>query len=249
MSGLHVAIIMDGNGRWARAHGKPRWRGHVAGVESVRRVVRASTDLGVDVLTLYAFSSDNWKRPPTEVGRLFWLLRNYCIRERDELVERGVRLTAIGRRDRIPTTARKALEQIERDTAAGTKLELRLAIDYSARASIADAARHAVAAVAAGELSIEDLTEGRFDDVITQGVAPPDLLIRTAGEKRLSDFLLWEIAYSELHFTTTVWPEFGRKHLREAIADFYSRRRRFGGLPDAPETVADDVELDVTEAA
>jgi undecaprenyl diphosphate synthase len=249
MSGLHVAIIMDGNGRWARAHGKPRWRGHVAGVESVRKVVRASTDLGVDVLTLYAFSSDNWKRPPAEVGRLFWLLRNYCLRERDELIERGVRLTAIGRRDRIPATARKALEQLERDTAAGTTLELRLAIDYSARASIADAAKHAVAAVAAGELSIEDLTEGRFDDAITQGVAPPDLLIRTAGEKRLSDFLLWELAYSELHFTNTAWPEFGRKHLREAIADFRGRQRRFGGLPDAPAAAVGDIELDVTEAA
>ncbi len=248
MSGLHVAIIMDGNGRWARAHGKPRWRGHVAGVESVRNVVRASTELGVDVLTLYAFSSDNWKRPPTEVGRLFWLLRNYCIRERDELIERGVRVTAIGRRDRIPATARTALEQLERDTGAGTTLELRLAIDYSARASIANAARHAVAAVAAGELSIEDLTERRFDDAITQGVAPPDLLIRTAGEKRLSDFLLWELAYSELHFTTTTWPEFGRTHLRDAIAEFHGRQRRFGGLPDAPAAVGDN-EQDVTEAA
>jgi undecaprenyl diphosphate synthase len=201
------------------------------------------------VLTLYAFSSDNWKRPPTEVGRLFWLLRNYCIRERDELIERGVRLSAIGRRDRIPTRAREALERLERDTAACTKLELRLAIDYSARTSIADAARRAVAAVAAGELSVDDLTEGRFDDAITQGVAPPDLLIRTAGEKRLSDFLLWELAYSELHFTTTAWPEFGRTHLREAIADYHGRQRRFGGLPDAPAAAAADIDLDVTEAA
>ncbi len=250
MSGLHVAIIMDGNGRWARAQGMPRWRGHVAGVDSVRDVVKASPDLGVRVLTLYAFSSDNWKRPPIEVGRLFWLLRNYCLRERDELIENGVRLTAIGRRDRIPASALRALEQLERDTAAGTMLDLRLAIDYSARASIANAARRIVERVAAGQLSVEEMTEGQIDDAITRGVAPPDLLIRTAGEQRLSDFLLWELAYTELHFTATAWPAFRRQHLREAIADFRSRRRRFGGLPDADHAAAPgDVDVGVTEAA
>lgn len=235
MSGLHVAIIMDGNGRWARAQGKPRWRGHLAGVDSVRNVVRAAPDLGVRVLTLYAFSSDNWKRPAMEVGRLFWLLRRYCIGERDELVANGVRVTAIGRRDRIPTSALRALEQLERDTAEGTKLHLRLAIDYSSRAAIAEAVRTLAQQVAEGRLTPAEMTEQKLDHIVTGGVAQPDLLIRTAGERRLSDFLLWEVAYTELYFSPTAWPAFHREHLAEALADFRRRERRFGAVPATRE--------------
>ncbi len=246
MNELHVAIIMDGNGRWARARRKPRWRGHVAGVDSVRDVVRAAPDLGVRILTLYAFSSDNWKRPPTEVGRLFWLLREYCARERDELLAKGVRLTAIGRRDRIPRSALKALEQVEEATAGGTTLHLRLAIDYSARAAMARATRDLARRVAAGELALDRLTDAELHSAITGGTPAPDLLIRTAGERRLSDFLLWELAYSELYFEKASWPEFRREHLATALADFRSRERRFGGVsvtkplpstPTVPEVV------------
>ncbi len=240
MSGLHVAIIMDGNGRWARSQRKPRWQGHLAGVDSVRDVVRAAPDLGVQTLTLYAFSSDNWKRPPTEVGRLFWLLREYCARERDELLANGVRLTAIGRRDRIPKSALKALEAVERDTASGTTLNLRLAIDYSARAAVTSATKELARRVARGELALNALTDRELDRAITAGVPAPDLLVRTAGERRLSDFLLWELAYAELYFESATWPEFRREHLERALADFHRRERRFGAVRpvelEAPST-------------
>ncbi len=235
MSGLHTAIIMDGNGRWAHARGMPRWRGHMAGVDSVRSVVRSAPDLGVRVLTLYAFSSDNWKRPAAEVSRLFWLLRKYCNDERDELMENGVRLTAIGRRDRLSRSVLAALEQLERDTASGTTLDLRLAIDYSARTAIASAAREISRRVAAGELEPEQISVTDLDSAVTSGVPVPDLLIRTAGEQRLSDFLLWELAYTELYFTPTLWPDFRREDLKRALASFHRRERRFGGLVDQPE--------------
>ncbi len=235
MTGLHVAIIMDGNGRWARSQGMPRWRGHVEGVESVRRIVRAAPDLGVSILTLYAFSADNWKRPRMEVGRLFWLLKRYCVSERNELISRGVRVTAIGRRDRIPTPALHALQQLERETASGTKLHLRLAIDYSARAEVARATRELGQRVRAGELAPEQMTEELLTQAVTGGVPMPDLLIRTAGERRLSDFLLWELAYAELYFAQTHWPDFRRDNLATALADFRARERRFGGIVEEEE--------------
>jgi undecaprenyl diphosphate synthase len=223
MSGLHVAIIMDGNGRWARMRGKPRWRGHVAGVDSVRDTVRGCPDLGVTTLSLYAFSSDNWKRPAAEVGRLFWLLREYCDRERDELVANGVRVTAIGRRDRLPRSARAALEQLERDSAGGGRLHVRLAIDYSGQWMIAEAARRLA------EEGVSATPEA-LERALTAGVPQVDLLVRTAGEQRLSDFLLWEVAYAELYFTRVPWPDFRRDHLAAALAEFRRRERRFGGL-------------------
>ena len=170
-----------------------------------------------------------------EVGRLFWLLRRYCIRERDELVANGVRVTAIGRRDRIPAAALRALEQLERDTAEGTKLHLRLAIDYSSRAAIAEAVRTLAQQVAEGRLTPAEMTEQKLDHIVTGGVAQPDLLIRTAGERRLSDFLLWEVAYTELYFSPTAWPAFHREHLAEALADFRRRERRFGAVPATRE--------------
>ncbi len=230
MNGIHVAIIMDGNGRWARMRGRPRWRGHVAGVDAVRDVVKGASDLGISTLTLFAFSSDNWKRPPTEVGRLFWLLREYCQHERAELIDNGVRVTAIGRRDRLPRSALRELERTERDTVRGNQLHLRLAIDYGARWAIANAARTLAASVSRGELDESDMTHERLHQELTGGVPDPDLIIRTAGEQRLSDFLLWEAAYAEYVFTNTLWPDFRRADLAIALSEFSQRERRFGSL-------------------
>ena len=223
MTGLHVGIIMDGNGRWARAQGKPRWRGHLAGVETVRRVVRAAPDLGIATLTLYAFSADNWKRPTAEVGRLFWLMREYCARERAELTGSGVRTTAIGRRDRIPRSALRQLEQLEAATARCQRLHLRLAIDYSSQEAIARAANQLAAE--GGEITRE-----RMDGLLCNGSKPVDLLIRTAGEQRVSDFLLWESAYAEFYSTSVLWPDFGSAELASAVSAFQQRERRFGGI-------------------
>ncbi len=239
MSGWHVAIIMDGNGRWAKRRGLPRWRGHLAGVDSVRDVVRASPDLGIATLTLYAFSADNWKRPRAEVGRLFWLLREYCRREQEELRDNGVRLQAFGRRDRIPASARAALEEAEAFTRHGRTLLLRLAIDYSSRWAIAEAARELALEVERGRLEPSAISVESLHAALTRLAPEPDLLIRTAGEQRLSDFLLWESAYTELYFTPVLWPDFRRAHLEAALAEFRRRERRFGGL--APVTAAPPV--------
>jgi len=249
MSGLHVAIIMDGNGRWARRRGLPRWRGHVAGVDSVRDVVRAAPDLGVNTLTLYAFSSDNWKRPPTEVGRLFWLLREYCRREQRELKQNGCRVEAFGRRDRIPKSALAALEEAEAFTRDGETLLLRLGIDYSSRWAIAEAARQLALQVKAGTLDPDQISVDTLHGQLTQHLPEPDLLIRTAGEQRLSDFLLWETAYAELYFSPTFWPDFRRSHLEAAIAEFRRRERRFGGLaPAVPAGAARELLSTTVEA-
>jgi undecaprenyl diphosphate synthase len=230
MSGLHVGIIMDGNGRWAEARGKSRWRGHLAGVDSVREVVRAAPDLGVTTLTLYAFSGDNWKRPQSEVGRLFWLLQEYCQKEADELVASGVRVSHLGRRDRMPRGAQLALERVAQATASGTRVHLRLAIDYGARWAITGAVQKIVrraleVSPQAAEVDVEDLHRH-----VCGGTPSADLIIRTAGEQRLSDFLLWEAAYAELLFTPVMWPDFRGEHFAQAIRDFHGRERRFGGL-------------------
>jgi len=230
MSGMHVGIIMDGNGRWAKSRGKPRWRGHVAGVDSVRDIVRSAPNLDVTTLTLYAFSSDNWKRPPTEVGRLFWLLREYCRRESAELLEEGVRVSAIGRRDRIPRSALDTLEQLEKATRHGTTLHLRLAIDYSSRWAITQAAALLARSVQRGALDPADISPARMERFIYQDAPELDLLIRTAGEQRLSDFMLWEAAYAELYYTEVLWPEFRGRDLASALAEFGRRKRSFGGL-------------------
>ena len=237
MNGLHVAIIMDGNGRWARSVGMPRWRGHLKGVESVRDVVRAAPDLGISTLTLYAFSSDNWKRPAAEVGRLFWLLREYCERERAELIENGVRVKGIGRRDRIPRSALNELVRTEEATAGETRLNLNLAIDYSSKWEIARAAGELARRVESGSLAAGEVSPDLMSQTLSNGTPLPDLLIRTAGEQRLSDFLLWELAYAELYFTTVLWPEFRRADLMRALADFRRRERRFGGLVASPATM------------
>jgi undecaprenyl diphosphate synthase len=219
MSSLHVAIIMDGNGRWANARGLPRIAGHRTGADAVRRTVEAAPALGVSVLTLYAFSADNWRRPPREVSALMKLLGHYLVQETDRCVEKGVRLEAIGRRDRLPAGLVAQLEQAERKTAHGSKLHLRLAIDYSSRQAILDAVRRDRA-----------MTEEAFSKSLGPDV---DLLIRTSGEQRLSDFLLWECAYAEMIFTRRMWPEFSGEDLSAAIDEFRRRDRRFGAV--APE--------------
>ncbi|KRQ12878.1 MULTISPECIES: di-trans,poly-cis-decaprenylcistransferase [Bradyrhizobium] len=221
---LHVGIIMDGNGRWATRRGLSRLRGHEAGVEAIRRIVEAAPDQGVGTLTLYAFSSDNWRRPKAEVAALMGLLRFYLANEIAALVRNGVRLTVIGRRDRLPDGIAAAITRAEAETAGGTTLHLRIAIDYSARDAILNAAARAAGA---GELSRET-----FSDLITgeAGLRDVDLIIRTSGEKRLSDFLLWEGAYAELHFTERMWPEFDADDLADALGSFHRRERRFGGL-------------------
>ncbi len=214
---LHCGIIMDGNGRWAIARGLPRAAGHAAGVEAVRRVVEAATSFGISTLTLFAFSSDNWRRPADEVATLMRLLAVYLETETARCAADGVRVEAIGRRDRLAAVLQSAIARAEAETAGGTRLRLRVALDYSGRAAILAAAR------AAGELSLES---------IARALGPPvDLLIRAGGERRLSDFLLWECAYAELVFTRTMWPDFGAADLASALREFRSRQRRFGSVP------------------
>ena len=232
---FHVAMIMDGNGRWATRRGLPRIAGHRAGVETVRRMAEAAPGLGITKLTLFAFSSDNWRRPPEEVGALMRLLHTYLAAEIDRLVESEIRLTVIGRRDRLPAQLVDRIAAAETATAAGQRLRLRIALDYSAR----DAITRAACALGAATSSLS--TFGRF---VTQSTedddsAPDvDLLIRTGGEKRLSDFLLWESAYAELWFTDRMWPEFSADDLCRAVGEFRGRERRFGGLGNSASTVA-----------
>lgn len=226
--GLHVAIIMDGNGRWAARQGLPRSAGHRAGVASIRHICEAAPSLGISTLTLFAFSSDNWKRPSAEVRTLMGLLRRYLRTEITRLRDVGIRLSVIGRRDRLPDGIADDVAAAERDTAGGRQLHLRIAFDYSARDAI-------VRAAAALDRSIEPTRETLAP--LIAGDATPrdvDLLIRTGGEKRLSDFLLWECAYAELYFTDRMWPDFAADDLAIAIGDYHRRERRFGTIPDAP---------------
>jgi undecaprenyl diphosphate synthase len=218
--GLHVAIIMDGNGRWATRRGLPRVAGHRAGVAAVRRVVEQAPDIGIRHLTLYAFSSDNWRRPEFEVQSIFWLMRAFLRLETERLRQRGVRLQVIGRRDRLAGPVLEAIEKAERVSAGGERLHLRVAIDYSSRDAIARAA-----AGLEGPHSAELL--GRR---LTGESGEVDLLIRTGGETRLSDFLLWESAYAELLFTDRMWPDFDQADLADALESFRQRERRFGGV-------------------
>jgi undecaprenyl diphosphate synthase len=221
---LHVGIIMDGNGRWATRRGLSRVRGHEAGVDTIRRIVEAAPRQGIGTLTLYAFSTDNWRRPKTEVAALMTLLRFYLGNEVQSLVKNGVRLSVIGRRDRLPDGIAAAIAQAEEATAHGSTLHVRIAVDYSARDAILNAAAKAAA--------LTSLTREAFSQLVTgeAGLRDVDLIIRTSGEKRLSDFLLWEGAYAELHFTERMWPEFDAGDLAEALAAFHGRERRFGGL-------------------
>jgi undecaprenyl diphosphate synthase len=230
-SQLHVAILLDGNGRWAASHGLSRSEGHRAGVEAVRRIVRAAPGLGVGILTLYAFSSDNWGRPMSEVSALLALLEEYFRAEAGKCASENVRLRVIGRRDRIPPSLASAIETAERLTSHCRGLELRIAVDYSSREAILRAACWMVSSL---EVSQREFAK-RLGEV-THGKGPAldvDLLIRTGGDRRLSDFMLWECAYAELFFTPRMWPDFAADDLAAAIADFQGRERRFGLLPEA----------------
>jgi undecaprenyl diphosphate synthase len=234
-SAFHVAIIMDGNGRWASSRGRPRAVGHRAGAEAVRRTVEAAPGLGISTLTLYAFSGDNWGRPASEVGFLMRLFAKYLKGETAALVEQGVRLTVIGRRDRLGPDLARQIAAAEAATATGTRLHLRLGIDYSARDAIVEAARRAredqepALDRALFALLLGDAMHER------EPARDVDLLIRTGGEQRLSDFLLWECAYAELTFSPKMWPEWTAADLAAAIENFHTRERRFGLLPAAAE--------------
>jgi undecaprenyl diphosphate synthase len=228
---IHVAIIMDGNGRWAARRGLPRVAGHRAGVAAAKRVVEHAPDVGIGCLTLYAFSSDNWRRPPAEVERIFWLLRAFLRLETARMVAKGVRLEVIGRRDRLPRAALDSIEKAERATCAGQRLHLRVAIDYSSRDAITRAAAAAISALGPDLADCAERLGSRLRHELTAASGEVDLLIRTGGEKRLSDFLLWECAYAELLFTDRMWPEFTEADLEAALGDFTHRERRFGGVP------------------
>ncbi|MGA7804968.1 di-trans,poly-cis-decaprenylcistransferase [Bradyrhizobium sp.] len=225
---LHVGIIMDGNGRWATRRGLSRLRGHEAGVETIRRIVETAPDHGVGTLTLYAFSSDNWRRPRAEVAALMTLLRFYLANEVESLVRNGVRLKVIGRRDRLPDGIAAAIARAEAATADGAVLNLRIAVDYSSRDAILNAAAKLAGTAQPTRETFSQLVTGEA------GLRDVDLIIRTSGEQRLSDFLLWEGAYAELHFTDKMWPEFDADDLAAALASFHHRERRFGGLQSLP---------------
>lgn len=226
---LHVAIIMDGNGRWAQARGLPRVAGHRAGADNVRRIIKAAAGLGVGTLTLYAFSADNWQRPQPEVATLMRLLHEYLLTETARCAAHGIRVSVIGRRDRLTRALREAIGAAEADTANGAALHLRLAVDYSARESIFRAACRFYKVT---EVSRESFTRV-LGEVNHDGARDVDLLVRTGGEQRLSDFLLWESAYAELVFSERMWPEFTSEDLAVAVAEFRARERRFGRIPNA----------------
>ena len=229
--GLHVAIVMDGNGRWAATRGLLRSEGHRAGVEAVRRVVAAAPEFGIGTLTLFALSSDNWRRPGPEIAALLALFEEYLLHESRACAARGVQIRVIGRRDRIPDSLASAIEFAERATASARAIEMRIAIDYSGRDAILRAACWMLSSL---EVSQKEFAR-RLGEVTHAGrpSADVDLLIRTGGENRLSDFLLWECAYAEMVFASKLWPDFGAEDLEAALQDFASRERRFGGLPAA----------------
>jgi undecaprenyl diphosphate synthase len=234
----HVAIIMDGNGRWAEMRGLPRWKGHEMGAHAVRRVTEAACRRGIAVLTLFAFSTENWKRPAKEINILFSLFRSYLRSESSSLVEHGVRLSAFGRRDRLPRAVVEDLEAAEETTMGGRRLHLRLALDYGSRHEIVEAARVLAREASRGSLRAEQIDEERFvRALMPENVPDPDLLIRTAGERRLSNFLLWQAAYSELYFCPRLWPDFEESDLESALADYHCRTRKFGALPAATGTI------------
>lgn len=226
---FHVAIIMDGNGRWAQSRGLPRVAGHQRGVEAVRSVVRAAADLGITHLTLFGFSSENWRRPEQEVSALMGLLRLYLRNEVNKLHKDGVRLCFIGERDRLPADIASLMQAAEDQTAANSALCLTIALSYGGRADIVTAARHLAHAVADGTLDPDAIDEAAFEGALsTAGMPEPDLLIRTSGEQRVSNFLLWQCAYAEMVFVDTLWPDFGPGDLARCVTQFQGRERRFG---------------------
>ncbi len=240
----HVAIIMDGNGRWANSRGLARVRGHEEGVHSVRAITRACRKLGVEVLTLYSFSSENWGRPEDEVSALMQLLVHYLDSERDEIIENRIRLTHCGEIERLPDDVQAGLGFLEGLSAGNEGMVLNLALSYGARQEIVGAARALAERVAAGTLRCEDIDEAALESGLgTAGLPDPDLVIRTSGEMRLSNFLLWQVAYSELYVTDVPWPEFREEQLDEALAEYSRRQRRFGLTGAQLESAGDPVEV------
>lgn len=232
----HIAIIMDGNGRWAKARGMPRAAGHERGVEALRRTVEAAGKLGIEYLTLFSFSTENWRRPADEVSALFGLLRAYVKKDLARLKAEGVRVRIIGSREKVPGDIQDLIDKAERETAQNQSGNLTIAFNYGGREEIARAARRLATDVANGKLTPEEIDPERFASALDTSVLPdPDLLIRTSGEARVSNFLLWQIAYAELVILDVLWPDFDSAHLEEAIAEFQKRDRRFGALAgDAP---------------
>jgi undecaprenyl diphosphate synthase len=225
----HVAIIMDGNGRWATERGLPRTAGHEAGADSVREIVRACRRLGVQYLTLYSFSTENWGRPDEEVDALMVLLARYLVEERAEMMDNGIRLQGIGELERLPPHVRSLLHEVSRHTRDNGGLLLTLALSYGSRTEIVDAVRRIAREVASGTLSPEDIDQDTVSaHLYTAGVPDPDLLVRTSGELRLSNFLLWQVAYSEIYVTDVMWPDFRTPQLEAAFAAYAARQRRFG---------------------
>ena len=250
----HVAVIMDGNGRWAAARGLERIEGHREGIESVREVIRACRDHGVEILTLYAFSIENWNRPRSEVSGLMQLLEEYLESEIEEVMEHGARVRSIGRLDRLPPSTRRAVERAVARTADNTGMQLVFALSYGGRAEIVDAARRIARDAEEGKLDPEALDEKGFASYLYAPELPdPDLLIRTGGEQRVSNFLLWQIAYAELHLSERMWPEFRRAEFESAIADYQCRERRFGltgeQLRPSGESASNDGEFPAPVAA
>jgi len=227
----HVAVIMDGNGRWAAQRGQPRIAGHRAGVEAVRAAVDTGARLGLGALTLYAFSTENWKRPRYEVDALMRMLRKYLRLELDEINRQNIRFQTIGRIDALAPTVRNEIARASERTAANTGMVLSVALNYGGRAEIVDACRAAMRRLLAEGRSADELSESEIErELYTKGLPELDLLVRTSGELRISNFLLWQSAYAEIHVTETLWPDFRRLHLLEAVVDYQQRSRRFGGL-------------------
>jgi undecaprenyl diphosphate synthase len=229
-AGLHVAIIMDGNGRWAKARGLPRSLGHRAGVEALKRTVQAAPALGVDRLTVFGFSTENWRRPPGEVSELMGLLKAYVATDLARLEREGVRVRIIGRREGLDQDVLEIIERAESRTAHNDRFRLQVAFNYGGRADIVAAARRFAQMVQAGEAEPQDLSEERFGALLsTAEEPPPDLIVRTSGERRISNFLLWEAAYAEFVFQDVRWPDYGAEHLKAAVEEFKTRERRYGG--------------------
>lgn len=229
----HVAIIMDGNGRWAKNHGEARVVGHMSGVEAVREALEGAIESGVEFLTIYAFSTENWNRPKNEVDALMDLLVNTLVKEIDSLHENGVKLNAIGDLDHLPTQCNLALKEGIEKTVANKRITLTVALNYSARWEILAATKKLAEAVKNGEISTDDIDVSAFEKALSTNTLPhPELLIRTSGEQRISNFLLWQIAYTELYFTETLWPDFNKESFFEAIVDFQHRERRFGMISE-----------------
>jgi len=226
---LHIAVIMDGNGRWAKKRGLPRVMGHRAGMKSVREVIKSCRELGIKHLTLYAFSSENWKRPKEEVETLMRFLNEYIDKELPSFIKNGIRLNFIGRTDGLPDFVRPRMKKATEETRDCKGMTLNVALNYSGRSEIVDAAKKFASYVKAGKLGADDLDEGSFGGFLyTAGQPDPDLLIRTSGEMRISNFLLWQISYAELYVTPKLWPDFRKKDLIDAVSEYQKRERRFG---------------------